>query len=62
MSPRTGRPKIQNPKSVQVTARLDEETVRMLDESAKALNLTRAETIRKGIEEVYSGVKKEQNA
>lgn len=62
MSPRTGRPKITNPKSVQVTARLDEETVRKLDESAKALKLTRAETIRKGIENVYSGVKNGQNA
>lgn len=62
MSPRTGRPKITNPKSVQVTARLDEETVRKLDESAKTLKLTRAETIRKGIENVYSGVENGQNA
>lgn len=53
-----GRPKSDNPKMVQVTARLDEETVRKLNESAKALKTTKAETIRKGIETVYEGIKK----
>ena len=58
MSPRTGRPKIENPKSVQVTARLDAETVKKLDECTKALSMTKADVIRKGVEIVHEGIKK----
>ena len=58
MSPRTGRPKIDNPKSVQVTARLQAETVEKLEECAEALKITKAEVIRKGIEIIHQGIKK----
>ena len=52
-----GRPKISNPKSNQLTVRLDDDIMEKLEESAKILNLTRVEVIRKGIEKVYSDAK-----
>lgn len=53
-----GRPKSQNPKSSQITVRFDSETLKKLDESAKALGETRVQVIRRGIEKVYSEIKK----
>lgn len=58
MSPRTGRPKSQNPKSKQIAVRLDDETLNKLDEVAKANSETRVETIRRGIDKLYSEIKK----
>lgn len=49
MSPRTGRPKVDNPKNNDVKVRLDNETTRRLDEYCFANKITRAEAIRKGI-------------
>lgn len=49
MSPRTGRPKADNPLSVDVKVRLDKETSDKLDTYCKDHNTTRAEAIRKGI-------------
>lgn len=49
MSPRTGRPKVDNPKNNDVKVRLDDETVRRLDCYCAKQNITRAEAIRKGI-------------
>lgn len=49
MSPRTGRPKAEHPKSNDVKVRLDDEMALRLDEYCKDRNLTRAEAIRKGI-------------
>lgn len=49
MSPRTGRPKIENPLSVDVKVRLDSETNKKLVEYCEKNNVTRAEAIRKGI-------------
>lgn len=49
MSPRTGRPKADNPKSNDIKVRLDDETKRKLDEYCEAHNITRAEAIRQGI-------------
>lgn len=57
MSP-MGRPKSDNPKTKQLTVRLDGETLDKLDESAKALKTTRVEVIRKGIEKIFSETKK----
>ena len=53
MSPRTGRPKAENPKGVQVTARVDAETLEKLDKAAEHYGESRADTIRRGIERVY---------
>ena len=53
-----GRPKSDNPKSAQITLRLDAETLRKLDENAAYYNETRVEALRRGIEEVNKGIKK----
>lgn len=49
MSPRTGRPKVDNPKRNDVKVRLDDETSKRLDVYCSKNNTTRAEAIRKGI-------------
>lgn len=49
MSPRTGRPKAENPKRHDVKVRLDDDTARRLDEFCREKGLTRAEAIRNGI-------------
>ena len=54
MSPRTGRPKSDNPKSTQLAVRLDNETLNKLDKVAEVNSETRVQTIRRGIEKLYS--------
>jgi len=49
VSPRTGRPKAENPKSNDLKVRLDDQTTQKLDEYCKAHEITRAEAIRRGI-------------
>ena len=49
MSPRTGRPKAENPLSVDVKVRLDKDTSDKLDTYCKSHDITKAEAIRKGI-------------
>lgn len=58
MSPRTGRPKIDKPKSTQLAVRLDDETLKKLDEVANANSETRVQTIRRGIEKLHSEMAK----
>ena len=58
MSPRTGRPKIEKPKSTQLAVRLDDEMLEKLDRVAKANSETRVQTIRRGIEKLYSELEK----
>ncbi len=58
MSPRTGRPKTDNPKTVRIGVRLDSETVRKLDEATEIKQTTRSEIVREGIEKVFEDVKK----
>ena len=50
-----GRPKSDNPKSAQLTVTLDKET---LDACAEAHKETRVQVIRRGIEKVFSEIKK----
>ena len=57
MSPRTGRPKSEKPKSTQLAVRLDNETLDKLDAVAKENSETRVETIRRGINKLYSELK-----
>lgn len=52
MSPRTGRPKVDNPKTVEVKARIDEETHKRLVDYCKKNNTTKTEVVREGIEKV----------
>ena len=58
MSPRIGRPKLDNPKNIDVTVRTTSEMNDRLLEYAKTHNQTRVEVIRKGIEIVLGSEKK----
>lgn len=58
MSPRTGRPKSENPKGKQLGVRLNKEQLEKLDTVAEHYKETRAESIRRGIERLYSDIKK----
>lgn len=49
MSPRTGRPKADKPKSVNYSVRLDEETEARLKAYCDKNGITRGEAIRQGI-------------
>lgn len=50
MSPRTGRPPLENPKSVKMNIRISEETAKDLQECAEALQISRVNVIEKGIQ------------
>lgn len=56
MSPRTGRPKIENPKKKTLTLRLTADDLSMLDECSKALNVSKSELIRDQIKKVYASL------
>lgn len=59
MSPNPyGRPKVDNPKDVRFSIRLDDETSRKLDEYCAENGITRAEAIRKGIHLLLSASEK----
>lgn len=49
MSPRTGRPKAENPKDIRFSIRLDAETDKLLSDYCKKHGITKGEAIRKGI-------------
>lgn len=54
MSPRTGRPKIDNPKSERITIRLDAETFEKLIAYCKQEQIDKAEAVRRGIDKLMS--------
>lgn len=58
MSPRTGRPKAKKPKTIEVKARIDEETSKRLIDYCERNKTSKTEVVRKGIELVL-GNKKE---
>ena len=58
MSPRTGRPKSDNPKGKQLGVRFDKGQLEKLDTVAEHYKETRAESIRRGVEKLYSEIKK----
>lgn len=58
MSPRTGRPKSDNPKVKQLGVRFDEESLKKLDVLTQHYSETRVQIIRRGIEKLYSELKK----
>ena len=58
MSPRTGRPKSENPKAKQLGVRLDKETLDKLDIVSEYYKETRVARIRRGIEKLFSDIKK----
>lgn len=57
MSPRTGRPKAENPKNNQICVRLEAETAEMLQAFCAERGITKGEVIRQGIELLVSGGK-----
>lgn len=59
MSPRTGRPKAKQPKTIEVKARIDEETNRKLVDYCKENDTSRTDVVRKGIDLVLGETKKE---
>lgn len=58
MSPRTGRPKADNPKDIQLKIRADKELIEDLEFCCKKLNKTKSDIIRLGIQKVKAEVKK----
>lgn len=56
MSPRTGRPKIENPKGSQLHIRLHKETEEKLNRCAAAMKATKTEVIEHGIELVVKEI------
>jgi hypothetical protein len=57
MSPRTGRPKAENPKNIQYSVRLDDATEALLTKYCTEHNITKGEAIRRGIH-LLLGIKK----
>ncbi len=55
MSPRTGRPKVDNPKTIEIKARIDEETYKRLVKYCEKNNTTKTQVVRTGIEQVIKG-------
>ncbi len=58
MSPRTGRPKSDNPKEDRITVRLDNEHSKILQDYCVQENVERAEAIRRGIRKLKADIKK----
>ena len=58
MSPRTGRPRIENPMKERITVRLDDESAQVLKAYCQQKNVDKAEAIRRGIEKLRSEIKK----
>ncbi len=50
MSPKTGRPKINNPKEFDVKVRFDKKTHDKILKYSEENNITKADTIRKGVD------------
>lgn len=60
LSTKTGRPQSENPKNVQVKFRADKQTVEDIDYCCKALNKTKSDIIRMGINKVKSEIKEKK--
>lgn len=58
MSPRTGRPKSDNPKAERITVRLDKESSSILTNYCESESVDRAEAVRRGIKKLESDIKK----
>lgn len=58
MSPRTGRPKAENPLTIEVKARIDAETNEQLIKYCNENNVTRTDVVREGIKLIVEKKKK----
>lgn len=54
MSPKTGRPKVDEPKDIRFSIRINDETNKKLDIYCEVNGITKAEAIRKGIDLLLS--------
>ncbi len=52
LSPGTGRPKVENPKNIQLKIRADKQTIKDLDFCCEKKSMTRSDVIRLGIQKV----------
>ncbi len=52
-----GRPTA-NPKTTMFRVRLDDDTIKKLNEASEIMNITKSEVVRKGIEVVHGSLKK----
>lgn len=59
MQPRTGRPKAENPKDIQLKIRADKKLISDLDFCCEKLNKNRSDIIRLGIQKVKAEAEKE---
>lgn len=57
MTPRIGRPKKENARNIKVDTRLSIEEEEKLKYCCEVLGLTKAEVVRKGIDNVYNELK-----
>lgn len=60
MSPRTGRPKIDNPRSTKFQVRLLPETIQKLERCADALGVTKTAVIEHGIDLVDQEIRQNE--
>ena len=58
MSPRTGRPKSENPKNIQIKFLADRKTLEDLEFCCKKLSRTKSDIIRMGIQKVKAEAEK----
>nr|DAG39674.1 MAG TPA: Alginate and motility regulator [Bacteriophage sp.] len=58
MSPRTGRPKLDNPKTIRYSVCIDKETERDLEEYCKRNGITKGAAFREGIQLLLGKKKK----
>lgn len=61
MSPKTGRPKADNPKEIRFSIRLDVDTHKRLEEYCNNHNITKGEAVRQGIDMLLSDKKNNGN-
>lgn len=57
MSPRTGRPKSDNPKSEQIKIRATKQDKELLEKCCEIMEKTQYEVVMEGIQKVYAGIK-----
>ena len=58
MPPRTGRPKVESPKDIQLKIRADQQTIKDLDFCCEKLGKTKSDIIRLGIQRVKTELEK----
>lgn len=57
MSPRTGRPPKENPRNINLNIRITSDEAKRIQECADKMNMTRTDTIMKGIDLVEREIK-----